>query len=247
LTISQWGALASEMLGAIAVTMLVGLSPRVKQQRPLGFKYPLREGIISLVLYAVLLGFNFLVQNGQVFQPGAGVSDALIPVYLQLVAAGAGVLLFGAALAYRRQPLRSAGWNRALMSPAIQAGISIVLLSIFLRGMISRLMGGLTSEQGTALLFFLALALAEESIFRGYIQLRLMSWLGTVPGWLSTSLLFVLWQVPHLSGLAGAALWIKLGIALAQGLVAGWMMIKCRHVLAPALYRAISTWLTFLG
>ena len=247
MTISQWGALASEMLGAIAVALLVGLNPRIKNQRPLVFKYPLREGIISLVLFAVLFGFNILVEKGQVVQPTAFSPISLEPLYLQLIAAGAGVALFGLALAYRRQPLRSAGWNQALIAPALQAGIAIVLLSIFLRGMISRLLAGITPEQSSAILLFLLLAIAEESVFRGYLQLRLMAWLGKYPGWFLAAVLSTLWQIPHLAGLATSALLIQLGVALAQGLAAGWMMIKCRHVLAPALYRAVSAWLTFLS
>ncbi len=247
MTISQWGALVSEMLGAIAVTMLVGLNPRIKNQRPLAFKYPLREGIISLVLFAVLFGFNVLVEKGQVVPPAAFSPSSLAPIYLQLIAAAAGVALFGLALAYRHQPIRSAGWNRALLNPALEAGIAIVLLSIFLRGMISRLLAGLAADQGTAIILFLLLAIAEESIFRGYIQLRLMSWLGNYPGLILTALLSTLWQIPRLAGLPSQTLAIQLGITLVQGLVAGWMMLKCRHVLAPAFYRAISAWLTFLG
>ena len=246
MTISQWGALASEMLGVISVTLLVGLNPRIRQQPPLTFKYPRREGLISLLLFALILAFNFLVMNGSILQPSMS-SPALDQVYLQMVAAVAGAVLVGAALIYRRQPIRSAGWNQKLISPALQAGIAIVLLSIFLRGMLSRLLAGVSGEQSSALLLLLVLALAEETVFRGYIQLRLMAWLGAYPGWLVTGGLFVIWQIPHLLSLSGSALYVQLGIALVQGLLAGWMMMRCRHVLAPALYRAISLWLTFLG
>jgi len=48
-----------------------------------------------------------------------------------------------------------------------------------------------------------------------------------------------------LLGLPAAAL--PLAIQLAQSLLAGWMMQKSRHILAPTLYRAISAWLTFIS
>ena len=56
-----------------------------------------------------------------------------------------------------------------------------------------------------------------------------------------------LWLLPLYwpAGLAAAAL--PLAVQLAQSLLAGWMMQKSRHVLAPALYRAISAWLSLLG
>ena len=89
--------------------------------------------------------------------------------------------------------------------------------------------------------------MAEETVFRGYIQPRLISRLGEIPGWLLTSVVFALWQIPRLLGEPSQTLLIGVGIGLVQGLVAGWVMQKTRHVLAPGLYRAISGWIAFLG
>lgn len=249
MTLNQWVALASEMLGVIAVTMLLTISPRFKQMRPLVFRYPRREGTVSLVLFAGLFLIAFLVHSGQLSVTGfapAGASAGLVSLYQQAALALVGVLTFGAALVYRRQPVRSAGWNRALLTPALQVAIAIVLLSIFLRGMFPRLIAGLNPEQSGALPVILILALAEESVFRGYIQLRLSGWLGNIPGWLAASGLFVLYQLPRLIALPLETAAIQAGLALVYGLLAGWMMMKTRHVLAPAVYRAVSIWLTFL-
>ena len=46
---------ASELIGVIAVTLLLTLSPRFRQQRVLTFRYPRREGIVALSLFAVTL------------------------------------------------------------------------------------------------------------------------------------------------------------------------------------------------
>lgn len=243
--------LASEMIGAVAVTMLLTLSPKFKQVPPLGFRYPRREGVLSLVLYAGLLLLAFLVHGGAV-----GVVDVLPqtsaanlePLYQRAAVAFLGAVIIAAALVYRRQPARSAGWNRALLSPALQVGIALVILTIFLHGKFSTLLKGVSSDQGLALLLLLLLGLAEETVFRGYIQLRLSSWLGNIFGLLATAGLYVVWQVPRLLGtLPSGQFWLELGLALLQGLLLGWMMQKCRHVLAPALYRAISGWIVFLN
>jgi membrane protease YdiL (CAAX protease family) len=248
-TFSQWIGLASELMGVLAVTMLLTISPKFKNQRPLVFTYPLREGVISLLLFGVMLALGFMVYNNpnwveRVVPEGMTTAMARLDQYMALSIAG--VLIIAAALIYRRQPVRSAGWNRALLTPALQVGLASIILTIFLRGMLMRLFGGVSSDQINALLFVVLIVIAEETIFRGYIQLRLSGWLGQVPGWLATSGLFVVWQIPRLIGLPTETFLIQLAISLAQGLLAGWMMMKCKHVLAPALYRSASTWLMLL-
>lgn len=98
-----------------------------------------------------------------------------------------------------------------MLTPAIQLGVAVLLLSIFLRGMLSRLIAGVSTEQGTALLIILITCLAEEFIFRGYIQQRLSSWLGKSWGWLAASGLFIIWQIPRLLIVPSGTLLIQLG------------------------------------
>lgn len=246
MSFAQTAIIFVEMLGVIAVVMLMALHPRVQQQPPLEFKYPRREGYFSLGLFAGALILAVFIWNSwgtSSSSSGTNTTEALIH---QLIPALVGLLIFGAALTYRQQPLRSAGWSKALLTPAVQLGVAVVLLSIFLRGMFSRLISGVSSEQGTALLMILATCLAEEFIFRGYIQLRLSSWLGKSWGWLAASGLFIVWQIPRLLVSPSDTLLVQLGILTAQSLLAGWMMQKSRHILAPALYRTISLWLSFL-
>ncbi len=247
--IRQLLALASEMIGAIAVTMLLTLSPKVRQHPPLGFRYPRREGILSLALFLGLFLLAFLVYGGQlrVVQILPQGADDLTGLYQRAAVALVGAIIFLAALAYRRQPLRSAGWNRSLLSASLQIGLAIVILTIFLQGKFTALLKGVSSGQGLALLLLLLLGLAEETIFRGYIHLRLSSWLGATPGCLATAGLYALWQLPRLLGaLPPGQLLLELGLALLQGLLLGWMMQKGKHVLAPALYRAVSGWIVFI-
>jgi len=247
----QFIALASEMIGAVAVTMLLTLSPKYKQTPALGFRYPRREGVLSLVLFAGLFLLSFFIYRGQMevvkILPES-IPASLDDLYQRAVVSVVGLLIFIAALAYRRQPARSAGWNRTLLSSGLQLGLAIIILTVFLHGKFLTLLKGISSEQGIALLLLFLLGLAEETIFRGYIHLRLSSWLGNTPGWLATAGLYTIWQLPRLMGaLPASQLSIELGLALLQGLLLGWIMQKCRNVLAPTLYRAISGWIMFLG
>ena len=243
-------ALASEVLGVIAATMLLTLSPRFKNQPPLTSKYPQREAVAAAIVTAAVFIAGFVLFRSASPAPNTGLAGStptLEALSQHLIAAGVGLVLVIIALVYRRQPVRSTGWNRPLLTPAFQVGVAIIILTIFLRGKITTLFDGITTTETSALLILAALGLAEETVFRGYIQPRFSSLLGEIPGWLLTSFLFALWQIPRLLGEPGQTVLIGVGLGLVQGLLAGWIMQKTRHVLAPGLYRAISGWIAFLG
>ncbi len=245
LTMPQWVGLISEALGVIAVILLLGISPRLRRVSPLRFQYPRREGLVSLALGGgmALLAVLMYAQPATAQQVQRGGIVSLLPALNLAVLAAA---LSGAALVYRRQPPRSAGWGRALLGPALQIGIAVSLLSIFLRGMLTRLLGGVSAEQAQALLILLAIAVGEETLFRGYLQPRFAGWLGSLPGWLLSAGLFVAYQAPRILLLPAESQWTGWGVSALHSLLAGWMMIKVRHVAAPAFYRAVSGWLLFL-
>lgn len=250
MTTTEIIALLSQFLGVIAVTMLLTLNPKFKQHIPITFLFPKREAIAAAIVTGGLFVIGFFIFSSSTstpYVPLTGSTPTLDAVTQQLMAAGAGVLLVAAALMYRRQPIRSAGWNRSLLMPALQLGIAVIIIVIFLSGKLSILMDGITEEQSNALWVITLFALAEETVFRGYIQPRFESRLGKIPGWLLTSGIFALWQIPRLWGEPAQTILIGVGLGLAEGLLAGWMMQKSQHVLAPGLYRAIAGWLMFIG
>ncbi len=227
-----------EVMGVVAVTLLLTLSPRFRHA-PLVFRYPRREGGIALSLFGLTLIGSFLYL-------GTTKVAASAPLTGQINLMGMALLLYLGALVARGQPLRSAGWGRATLFPALQLGLGLIFITLFLRGQFSRLLAGIPPEQGQALLLSLLLALGEESIFRGYLLPRWSAWLGPRTGWLINGLAFALWRLPWVLNTAPNVLWPALGVALLQGLLLGWIMQKSDHVLAPALYRGFSDWLRLL-
>jgi len=249
LTTNEIIGLLSEVLGVIAVTMIMTLNPRFKHHTPVTFRFPKRELAAAAIVALGVFAISFVIFRGPTPAPNTGLSGSVptLDALLQhLTAVIVGLALVVIALLYRKQPLRSAGWNRPLLTPALQMGIAIILLTIFLRGKISLLFDGITQDESTALLVLLALTLAEETIFRGYLQPRIESRLGKIPGWLITSVLFAFWQIPRLLGEPVNTILTGVALGLVQGLLAGWMMQKTQHVLAPGLYRFISGWVAFL-
>jgi membrane protease YdiL (CAAX protease family) len=205
---------------------------------------------VALSLFVVALAVTILAALG-FFRPAPGVPSLLsIPsegpqqmLALSLIS----LLPFIAALFMRKQPLRSAGWNLRTLRPALQVSLALLLMAVFLRGKAGVIFDGISTEEGN--LFFLALgiALAQDTIFRGYLQMRLQWWLGDYKGYFLTALLCVIWKLPLWLALPTPELLTSLGIAAAQALVLGWVMYKTGHVLPVALYHAVSEWFLLVG
>ena len=229
----------SEWLGVVAVTWLVRLNTRLKA-RPVGFKYPARAGYVSLGLFVSILALAYFF-----FTRVSRAPDALGLLWQRLVVDGIALAIFAVALLGRGQPLRSAGWGWATIGPALRLGLALAFLTIFLRGKVLNIINGVSGQSGYALLACLGIGLTEETIFRGYIQMRLCFWMGERWGMLATAGLFVVWQVPRLAA-DPASLPLGLLVVAVQGLVLGWLALTSGNVLAPALYRAISEWVGFL-
>ena len=229
----------SEWMGVVAVTWLVRLNPRLKA-RPVGFKYPAREGYVSLGLFVSILAlaYFFFTRVGQA-------PDALGLVWQRLTVDGIALAIFAIALLGRGQPLRSAGWSKAATGLGLRIGLALAFLTIFLRGKVFSIINGVTPQAGLALLACLGIGLAEETIFRGYIQMRMSSWLGETWGLLATAGLYLVWQLPRLLA-APSNLLLNLLIVGVQGVVLGWLAQVGGNAMAPAIYRAISEWVGFL-
>ena len=244
-----WLGYLSGWLGAIAVVMIAGASPILRKIRHIEFRFPRREATFALSLFALLFFFSFQVYSNKIFdflKTAAGsftggdtalrmliAAIALLPVIILLIARG--------------QPLKSTGWSKENTRASLMLGLLLVVLTIFLRGKFTTLLKGITPEQGSLLLVLFILCLVEETIFRGYIQLRLMTFIGTTWGWLATAFLYLLWQLPGREWISQfSTAWPEVVITLVQALLLGWIMRKTYHVAAPALYRAVATWLILI-
>ena len=235
----------SEWLGVAAVTHILSMLPQVRERRPVDFHFRRREALISFSLFGVvLLAAVIFYFKQSVFHP-EGLDPLVSSVWIQLILAVACLAILAALMVIRRQPMLSIGWSRQMLRPAIQISLPLILLTIFLRGKIYSLLDGITQGEIVVLFAWLGIALAEETIFRGFIQTRLSAYWGEQRGWFFTALLFVIWKLPRLIAVVGLMPYGLL-VVVAQALLVGWMMKKLGHVLAPSIYRAISEWLILL-
>ncbi len=247
--IKFWLGYLSEWLGAIAVVMIAAVSPLLKKIRRIEFRFPRREATFALSLFALVYFvafqyfsghiFDFLKPVAKAFQGGETAERMLLSVIA--------LIPFILALLLRGQPFKSAGWSRDNLRAGLTVGLLLIFLTIFLRGKFLSVIKGITPAEGSLLLVMLILCAAEETIFRGYIQLRLMSYLGNNWGWLATAGLYLLWQLPGRLWLHPIGdIWVDLVIAAVQGLLLGWIMRKTGHVASTILFRTVAAWILFI-
>jgi len=254
---SEYLSLLSEFLGVIAVTMLAALSSRF-ERGPVKFLHPRTDGLLALgliLLTALMLlagsgpGIDMKTQTLLLTGKADANSYSLSDMGRQLMISFISLLPFAAVFIFRKQKLLSVGLGKRNLRPALLLGLGLALLAIFLRGKIYAIMHGVSAPQAYILAALTGIALSEEIIFRGFIQLRLVAWLGERWGWIITALTFTLWRSAMLILIVGFVLetiWVNLLITLIFGLILGWIMRKSSNILAPAIYHAAHNWLLYL-
>jgi len=241
-----------ELMGVVGITMLLGLSPRFLR-RPLAFQFPRREAIISFSL-ALVVGVGLWIIYARLPTTLPSVPKtfqfSLDQLLRQLMVAVVIALPFVAAMIIRGQPWRSAGLGRQTLQPSLQLGLALGLITIFLRGKLYSILGGLSLSEIYFLVAMLAIGFAEEFAFRGFIQSRLAGWIGERWGWVITALIFTLCHIPGQVLVAGITTPAALGLSLFDlfvfGLVQGWVMRKSGNIAASGLYYAIHLWAMYL-
>jgi membrane protease YdiL (CAAX protease family) len=84
----------------------------------------------------------------------------------------------------------------------------------------------------------------EEVFFRGYLQSRLVAWLGHYQGWILASVIMALVHLPPqvLSGVSfPSALASSLGVIPAS-LLMGFVMLRTGNAIAPSIYHTFANW-----
>ncbi len=242
-------AYISEWLGVIAVAWIFSINPALR--RPLlGFLYPRREALFAFGLGAGLIAaavFSTFFFPARLPSPLIMGPAPLFDLLQALIFAAVALLAAVAMLLLRGQPIRSIGWDPALLRPALQVGFASMVLSIFLRNRLMNVMAAFSSPNLYWVLLAVGIGLAEETVFRGYMQPRISAWIGNWQGILVSSLFFTAWHVAIVYPFLPAAnLGLMAGLTLVQGLVCGWVMRKTGSVAVSGLYRGISIWLRLI-
>ena len=150
-----------------------------------------------------------------------------------------------------REPLRSVGiTNRNLWQSAL-IGMSLALLTFYFQG------GGfwakvakVNAHHAIALVHYAFVGFGEEFLFRGYLQNRLIAWLGTWQGWGLASVIMAFVHLPHrwlIEGMSLSGAVASSAALLPVSLLMGFVMLQTGNLVAPGLFHTFANWVNRLG
>lgn len=241
------------LLGALL--MPLGRLLRFRHSEP-GISNPRSSALWALfaigVGWVLVLAFLLAVSGGariesrdSQYVSDANAGDVVAQLMLALVAFGPALIT----MRRRREPLSSSGVSAKNLGRSLL--VSVFLISAFVVWclLVPRQCDAtnLSRMAGVwALLQFAVVGFAEEFAYRGYLQTRLISWVGRYQGWVLASVLMAMAHIGHrvvilrMSGgdaLASSASLIPISMFL------GYVMLRTQSIIAPGLLHTMINWL----
>ncbi|MFI5253755.1 MAG: CPBP family intramembrane glutamic endopeptidase [Bacteroidota bacterium] len=134
---------------------------------------------------------------------------------------------------------------------AFSISVLSILIGIFTSaGGVSGLIAHLRTDHAWAFLMYAVVGFSEEFLFRGYLQTRLVSWIGKWQGLLIASVIMALYHVPQRLGAEGLSFSDSLVSSVSLipiSLFAGYMMLRTQNLLAPAIFHTFANWIGTLN
>jgi len=149
---------------------------------------------------------------------------------------------------YEKEGLQSLGITKSNL-------IKSTILGIFLGAIFFAFYQVLLTTKETVSIFtiaslvsfigFIFVGFAEEIVFRGYFQIRLIAWLGTTKGCLITAIIFSFYHLPvniFFRGMDFPSAFISCLTSIPLSLMFGYIMIKTKNITAGAILHTIIDW-----
>jgi uncharacterized protein len=151
-------------------------------------------------------------------------------------------------LVTRRQGPRTIGLRADRPIRVVALCVALSVLTLASSGKISAI-GSTTGAEWLRLVAFIGVGFEEELTYRGFLQTRLVAWLGEVGGWVLASGLFAVAHVPQSLligelGLADTA--VRFVVQLFFGLVFGFIVLRAGSIYAAATLHALLDWVSWL-
>lgn len=224
------------------------------------FENPERAGLSALL--AIWIGwlltaalFIFLrwggsSQHAPLDEPTYGPDDVLNQILIAVLAFSPALV----AMRLRREPLESAGIGSTNLLKALLVGLVLALLtlaSLFFSGIdVQAAWDGLSTSHFWALIVYLVVGFSEEFAFRGYLQTRLVTWLGTLSGWVIASLVMAFAHVIQRMTMMGLSLTQALlssAFLIPISLLMGYIMLRTGNIVTPGIFHTMVDWVNTLG
>lgn len=146
-------------------------------------------------------------------------------------------------LRIRHQNLESVGFTTKNLRLSIAVGL--VLSALWLAFNTTPelfLTRALTSNAFYGFFYFLGVGLGEELLFRGFLQLRFVAWLGELKGLIAASVVMAFTHLPQrlfVAGMNPLQAMISATLLIPVSLLLGFVMLRTQNVLGPTVLHTI--------
>lgn len=154
----------------------------------------------------------------------------------------------------RKESWESTGISTHNLKASISIGATlgiITILSVILfdsKGL-THVVQKLTLSSLWALVYYTVVGFCEEFMFRGYLQTRLIGWIGKWKGWILTSIVMALIHIPQRMAAMGLSFQdaiISSVLLIPISLTMGYIMFKTENIVAPGIYHTFANWVNVL-
>ena len=145
-----------------------------------------------------------------------------------------------------RERLSSVGISKHNLWQACVIGVALAALACCNRPAdLPAKLSNLSVGHWITLIYFSMVGFGEEFLFRGYLQTRLVAWLGLWRGWVFASVFMAIVHLPHRWLIQGMGIGEATLAALALipvSLLMGFIMLRTQNIVAPALFHTFANW-----
>jgi len=183
-------------------------------------------------------------QHWQSVSP-AGPGDVIGQLFVALFAIGPVVF----AMHRRREPFASAGASADNLGRSLIVGLFLVAAVAGWRFLVEPppdIASFFHHANHWLFLQFVIVGFVEEFVYRGYLQTRLVGWLGPVQGWVLASVLMAMAHAGHrvaALGMAGEEALLSAAALVPISLFLGFVMLRTRSIVAPGILHTMINWL----
>lgn len=199
--------------------------------------------VISLFLVAAGNGTSESEDSQDVSPTNA--EDVVGQLLVALIAVGPALIVMRG----RGESLASAGVSAKNLGRSSAVGVLLISAFVIWHSLVPGGGEAISPARMTRvwpLLQFTVVGFAEEFAFRGYLQTRLVAWLGQYRGWILASVLMAMGHIGHrVAGLrmGGGEALISSASLIPISLFLGYVMLRTQNIVAPALLHTAINWL----
>ncbi|MGB4659629.1 MAG: type II CAAX endopeptidase family protein [Mobilitalea sp.] len=149
---------------------------------------------------------------------------------------------------YEKMGLQSLGITKSNLVKSTLLGIllGVIFFAVYQRFITTKdAVSIFTIASLVSFIGYIFVGFAEEIIFRGYFQIRLIAWLGTTKGCLITAIIFSFYHLPvsiFFKGMDFPSAFISCLTSIPLSLMFGYIMIKTKNITAGAILHTIIDW-----